>query len=191
MNTINNAAPRLISDKFEFSSELRSLNKEVNSGTFNVQFAAMKLSMLMIGANQDRLSTQMQESAGNLNKLTAMNQLKADATSLKAARSNNKIKDDETMEKYAADTQAFATKAKGAGIEMSADEEAKFASGKITSADIDAIEARIKTQQDSASNQSQADQMNMQKLNTLISQFTNMGMTFLDEYKKGVDRILR
>ncbi len=193
MNTIVNNGQRLVSSNFTVSDELRTLNQEVSgqTGSFNVQFAAMKLSMLMIGANQDRLSTQLKDSVGNLNKLTAANQLKEGTTALKAARSQQSLGEGAEMTSNSADTKAMADKAMKAGISISADEYKKWEAGKVVAADIDTLEARIKTMQDAASNQSQADNMNMQKLNTLISQFTNMGMTFLDEYKKGVDRVFR
>ena len=193
MNTIVNTGQRLVSSKFTVSDELRTLNQEVSgqTGSFNVQFAAMKLSMLMIGANQDRLSTQLKDSVGNLNKLTAANQLKESTTALKAARSQQSLGEGAEMTSNSADTKAMADKAMKAGISMTAEEYKKWEAGTVVAADIDTMEARIKTMQDAASNQSQADNMNMQKLNTLISQFTNMGMTFLDEYKKGVDRVFR
>jgi hypothetical protein len=193
MNTIVNHGQRLVSSNFTVSDELRTLNQEVSgkAGSFNVQFAAMKLSMLMIGANQDRLSTQLKDSVGNLNKLTAANQLKESTTALKATRSQQALGEGAEMPSNAADTKAMADKAIKGGITMTADEYKKWESGKVVAADIDTMEAKIKTMQDAASNQSQADNMNMQKLNTLISQFTNMGMTFLDEYKKGVDRVFR
>lgn len=192
MNTTINAN-RIVTSNFTVSDELRTLNQEVSgkAGSFNIQFAAMKLSMLMIGANQDRLSTQLKDSVGNLNKLTAANQLKESTTALKAARSQQSLGEGAEMTTQAADTKAMADKAMKAGITMSADEYKKWEAGKVVAADIDTMEAKIKTMQDAASNQSQADNMNMQKLNTLISQFTNMGMTFLDEYKKGVDRVFR
>ncbi len=192
MNTTVNTQ-RIVSANFTVSDELRTLNQEVSgqTGSFNVQFAAMKLSMLMIGANQDRLSTQLKDSVGNLNKLTAANQLKESTTALKAARSQQSLGEGAEMTSNAADTRAMADKAMKAGITMTADEYKKWEAGKVVAADIDTMEAKIKTMQDAASNQSQADNMNMQKLNTLISQFTNMGMTFLDEYKKGVDRVFR
>lgn len=193
MNTIVNNGQRLVSSNFTVSDELRTLNQEVSgqTGSFNVQFAAMKLSMLMIGANQDRLSTQLKDSVGNLNKLTAANQLKESTTALKAARSQQALGEGAEMTSNSADTKAMADKAMKAGISLTADEYKKWEAGKVVAADIDTMEAKIKTMQDAASNQSQADNMNMQKLNTLISQFTNMGMTFLDEYKKGVDRVFR
>lgn len=193
MNTIVNNGQRLVSSNFTVSDELRTLNQEVSgkAGSFNVQFAAMKLSMLMIGANQDRLSTQLKDSVGNLNKLTAANQLKESTTALKALRSQQSLGEGTEMTTSSAETKAMADKAMKAGISISADEYKKWEAGKVVAADIDTLEARIKTMQDAASNQSQADNMNMQKLNTLISQFTNMGMTFLDEYKKGVDRVFR
>lgn len=192
MNTPINAN-RVVTSNFSFGDELRTLNNEVGgkTGSFNVQFAAMKLSMLMIGANQDRLSTQLKDSVGNLNKLTMANQLKESTTALKALRSQQSLGEGTEMTTNAADTRAMADKAMKAGITMTADDYKKWESGKVVAADIDTMEAKIKTMQDAASNQSQADNMNMQKLNTLISQFTNMGMTFLDEYKKGVDRVFR
>lgn len=192
MNTTINAN-RIVTSNFTVSDELRTLNQEVSgqTGSFNVQFAAMKLSMLMIGANQDRLSTQLKDSVGNLNKLTAANQLKESTTALKAARSQQALGEGAEMTSNSADTKAMAEKAMKAGITLTADEYKKWEAGKVVAADIDTMEAKIKTMQDAASNQSQADNMNMQKLNTLISQFTNMGMTFLDEYKKGVDRVFR
>lgn len=193
MATIGNSPSPVVAKNFTFTDELKELNAQVNGtgGRVNIQFAAMKLSMLMINATQDRLATQIKDSTGNLNKLTAMNQLKEDSTNLKGVRSNAGKKETDTMETFSADTKSFADKALKSGVSLSADEYKNWQAGKVTAADIDTLEARIKTQQDSASNQSQADNMNMQKFNSLISQFTNMGMTMLDEYKKNTDRVFR
>jgi len=182
-----------VSRNFEFSAAQLALNKEISApgGKFNVQMAAMALSMLMIDANTDRLQTQLQGSTNNLNKLTAMNQLKEDTTGLKGLRANAGKKDTDTMESNSADCKNLMDKAMKAGVTISADEYSKWSSGKMTAADIDTLDSRIKTMQDTASNQSQADNMQMQKHNTLSGQSTNMGMTFLEEYKKSSERIFR
>ena len=195
MATIDNYI-RTVNTGFQVGTDLVNLNKDINAaasgkGTASIQFLAMKLAMMMIGASQDRLATPLKDATGNLNKLTAMNQLKEDTTKLKGLRTNGGLADGKTMEANAADTKAFIDKAKQAGIAVSADEYTNFSSGKVTQADLDTMESRIKTQQDAASNSSQADNMKMQQLNTLIGQFTNMGMTFLDEHKKAGERIFR
>lgn len=187
---------RNISANFNISQELTSINQDVQQAlagnrSVNLNFLVMKLGMSMINLQQDRLANQLKDMTGNLNKMTAANQLKEDLTSLKALRTKDGIADAKTMGSYAADTSAFLAKAEKAGITFSTTEKTNWKSGTVTSSDIDALEARVKTMQDSATNTSQADNMKMQMINTNISQFTNMAMTFLDEFKKALDRILR
>lgn len=189
-------ANRNISSNFNVSSELTNINQEVHQAlsgnrSVNLNFLVMKLGMSMINLQQDRLANQLKDMTGNLNKMTAANQLKEDLTALKALRTKDGIAEAKTMGTYSSDTTAFVTKAEKAGITFSANEKNNWKAGSITSTDIDALEARVKTMQDSATNTSQADNMKMQMINTNISQFTNMAMTFLDEFKKAVDRVLR
>lgn len=188
--------PTTVNRGFTTPTELTSINQEVGqalkgSGSVNLQFLVMKLGMSMINAQNDRLANKLKDMTGNLNSLTAANQLKADLTALKAMRTKDGIAEGKTMGDKSADTTNFANKASRAGIAMSAAEKTNWESGQITNADIDTLEARVKTMQDAATNGSQADNMNMQMINTTISQFTNMAMTFLDEFKKAADRIFR
>ena len=181
---------------YTVDSELKALNQDVNAAaagksTASVQFMALKLAMLLMNANQDRLATRLKDATANLNGMTAANQMKEDLTSLKGIRTNNSIKDTDKMGSYSTDTANFYEKAKKAGISFSDSEATAWKSGNVTKADIDTLESRVKTKQDAFSNTSQADNMEMQKLNTLIGQFTNMGMTMLDNYKETANRILR
>ena len=187
---------RHISSNFNVSTELTNINKEVQQAlsgdrSVNLNFLMMKLGMSMINMQQDRLSNQLKDMTANLNKMTAANQLKEDLTTLRALRTKDGIADAKTMGSYSADTAAFAAKAEKAGISVSANEKTNWNAGSVTSTDIDALEARVKTMLDTATNVSQADNMKMQMINTNISQFTNMAMTFLDENKKLGERILR
>jgi hypothetical protein len=181
---------------YTVDSELKALNQDVNAAaagksTASVQFMALKLAMLLMNANQDRLATRLRDATANLNGMTAANQMKEDLTSLKGIRTNNKINDTDKMGSYSTDTANFYEKAKTAGISFSDAEATAWKNGDVTKADIDTLESRVKTKQDAFSNTSQADNMEMQKLNTLIGQFTNMGMTMLDNYKNTADRIFR
>jgi hypothetical protein len=188
--------PTTIARGFAVDSDLKTLNQDVNAAaagksTASVQFMAMKLAMLLMNANQDRLATRLKEATTNLNGMTAANQMKEDQTSLKGIRTNNSIKDTDKMGSYSTDTANFYEKAKTAGISFSDAEATAWKSGNVTKADIDTLDSRVKTKQDAFSNTSQADNMEMQKLNTLIGQFTNMGMTMLDNYKETANRIFR
>lgn len=179
-----------------YSNELVELNKDVSNAVSgksggNIMFMAQKLSMMLIDQNQQRLATKLKDATGNLNGLTAMNQLNEDRVALKALRANNKIKDDDQMTAHSTSTANMYEKAAKAGIAFTADEATNWKGGNITMKDIETLESRIKTKQDAFSNTSQADNMEMQKFNTLIGQFTNMCMTFLDEFKKQGERVWR
>jgi hypothetical protein len=191
--TINNVT---VSRTVTYSSELVQLNKDVagavaGKSSGNILFMAQKLSLMLIDQNQQRLATKLKDATSNLNGLTAMNQLNEDRVALKALRANGKIKDDDKMTAHSTDTANMFEKASKSGIAFSTEEAANWKAGNITSKDIETLESRIKTKQDAFSNTSQADNMELQKFNTLIGQFTNMGMTFLDEFKKQGDRIWR
>lgn len=187
---------RNVSSNFNVSSELTNINQDVQKAlsgdrSVNLNFLVMKLGMSMINLQQDRLANQLKDMTGNLNKMTAANQLKEDLTTLKALRTQDGLADAKTMGSHSTDTAAFAAKAEKAGVTFSANEKTNWKAGSVTNADLDALEARVKTMQDTATNTSQADNMKMQMINTNISQFTNMAMSFLDEFKKNTDRILR
>ena len=193
MTVTNNVT---VARTISYSNELVELNKDVTNAVSgksggNIMFMAQKLSMMLIDQNQQRLATKLKDATGNLNGLTAMNQLNEDRVALKALRANSKIKDDDKMTANSTDTANMYEKAAKAGIAFSTEEAANWKSGNITMKDIETLESRIKTKQDAFSNTSQADNMEMQKFNTLIGQFTNMGMTFLDEFKKQGERVWR
>lgn len=176
------------------TQDLLNLNADVNaaeggSKEVNVLDIAMKLGMLMMQACEKKLANLLKEATGRLNQITAMNQLKEDVTALRAIRTNAGTAEGKAMTTNSADTTNFIAKAEKAGITVSAQERANWQSGNVTAADIDTMDARIKTLQDSATNGSQADQMNMQKLTTQITQFTNMTMSMADKKKEAVDRI--
>lgn len=195
MAIIGNNAPNL-SANFRVGAEITDINRDVklaqsNPSGVNLQFLVMRLGMASINSQQERLADQLQNMTANLNKMTAANQLKEDITKLKGLRTNEGMAEGKAMTGHATDTATFASKAVRAGIAMSAEEKTNWETGKVTSADIDTLEARVKTMQESATNSSQADNMKMQMINTTISQFTNMAMTFLDEFKKASDRIWR
>lgn len=184
----------VVSSNFGLTSGVAAVNQNMadlkaGKSTMSIQFLMMSLSVEWIGATTDQLTVQVEKSTNNLNKLTAMNQLKADTSNLTAVRNNAGKKDADTMTSNSTDTTNFYNKAAKAGIEFSKAEAENWKTGKVTAADITTIEARIKTQQDSVTNMSTADNMQMQKFNTMITQFTNMGMSFLDEIKRAVQKI--
>ena len=185
-----------ISSSFNVSTEVSSINREVKeltSGNSSIplQFLVMKMGMAFVNESNKKMGNQLQDMTANLNKMTAANQLKENITTLRALRTKDGIADAKTMGSYSSDTNNFMAKAERAGISFSATERTNWSAGNVTNADIDALEARVKTMQDAASNSSQADNMKMQMINTAISQFTNMAMAFLDEFKKAADRIWR
>jgi len=178
------------------TQDLLNLNADVNAAAggkneVNVIDIAMKFGMLMMQAGEKKLANLLKEATGRLNQITAMNQLKEDVTALRAIRTNAGTAEGKAMTSNSADTTNFIVKAEKSGITLSAQEKANWQSGNVTAADIDTLDARIKTLQDSATNGSQADQMNMQKFTTQITQFTNMTMSFLDKKKEAGDRIFR
>lgn len=186
-----------ITQGWKADAELRALNQEVKilvngqtNGT-DIRFLAMRAIGKFGNEMENRLANKLKDVVGNLNKLTAMNQLKEDTTSLTALRANGGLKEAATMEANATDTNAMYTKASQAGIAFSTTEADNWKTGKITKADIDTLESRIKTQQDAASNTSSSDNMELQKYNTLITQAVSMAMAFLDEFKKQSSAIWR
>jgi hypothetical protein len=194
VNVTNN--PTVSAGFSNVTQDLVNLNNDVNAASggskeVNVLDIAMKLGMLMMQAGEKKLANTLKEATGRLNQLTAMNKLKEDVTALRAIRTNAGTAEGKAMTTNSADTTNFIANAERAGITVSAQEKANWQSGNVTAADIDTLDARIKTLQDSATNGSQADQMNMQKYTTQITQFTNMTMSFLDKKKEAGDRIFR
>jgi len=178
------------------TQDLRNLNADVNAASagkreINVLDLAGQVGLLFMKASENKLANLLKEATGRLNQITAMNQLKEDVTALRAIRTNAGTAEAKATTANSADTTNCIAKAEKAGITVSAQEKANWQSGNVTAADIDTLDARIKTLQDSATNSSQADQMNMQKFSTQITQFTNMVQAMRDRIKEVADRIFR
>lgn len=168
----------------------RVVNDAFKSGA-SIHSILMAISMAQIELNQTKAVNVAKSAQANVNRLDAANQLTEQLKKLEALRAEKKIDKDKTMEGQAAECKQFVDNLKAAGISVSADEYAKWSSGKMTDADLKTIEARIKTLSDGASNQSQVINLELQKANNNMQQSTNMFMSFLDSKKQAEDRINR
>jgi len=172
------------------SGVTRLVNDNVKEGA-SLHNLMMAIAMAQTDLNQTKATNIAKSAQTNVNKLDAANQLSSQLKTLEGLRAEKKIDKDKTMEGLATECKQFVDNLKNAGVPISADEYAKWATGKMTDADIKTIESRIKTMSDNASNQSQMINLELQKANNNMQQSTNMYMSFMDAQKQTLDRIFR
>lgn len=175
------------------SGVTRVVNEAVRSNS-SLQYLMMALAMAQGELQQTNAANITQKAAANVNRLDVANQLSAQANKIKGMRTDGKLEKTDELSKAtggAAAAKEFTDNLKKYGIEMSADEYTKWSAGKMTEADLDTINSRIKVMSDNASNQSTSINLELQRANSGIQQATSMFMNFLDSLKQMFQQIFR
>lgn len=175
-------------------SGVTSVVNEAVKSKAGLHYLMMAIAMAQGELQQTNSANITQKAAANVNRLDVANQLSAQANKIKAMRTNGSLEKTDDLSKAtggAAAAKEFTDNLKKYGIEMSADEYSKWSTGKMTEADLDTINSRIKVMSDNASNQSTTINLELQRANSGVQQATSMFMNFLDTFKQMFQQIFR